>query len=157
MPQNVYVETSIISYLTARPSRDVVTAAHQQLTLDWWRTARPGFRVFISELVVQEVSMGGPEPARLRLAALEGIPLLELSENARVLAKDLITRLSIPPRATMDALHVALAADNGVDFLLTWNCRHIANAKSRHLIERCLRSHGYDPPVLCTPEELMEP
>lgn len=157
MPPNVYVETSIISYLTSRPSRDVVTAARQQLTLDWWKSARPGFRVFTSELVVREVSLGDPGSAGLRLAAIEGLPLLELSEGARTIARDLIDRLAIPPGAAIDALHVALAADNGVDFLLTWNCRHIANARSRHLIEHCLRSHGYHPPVLCTPEELMEP
>ena len=157
MTPSVYIETSIVSYLTSRPSRDVVTAAHQQLTLDWWNHIRPGFTTFVSEVVVQEALLGDAESARLRLAAIEGVPLLEISDNARALAKALIAHLAIPPVAAVDALHVAIAADNGIDYLLTWNCKHIANAKTRNLIEHCLRSRGYDPPVLCTPEELMEP
>ena len=157
MASSVYVETSVISYLTSRPSRDVVTAAHQQLTLDWWANARPSFRVFVSEIVVQEASLGDPGSAKLRLAAIDGLPLLQLSDNARSLAKALIADLAVPANAAIDAIHVAVAADNGIDYLLTWNCKHIANAKTRTLIERCLRSRGYDPPVLCTPEELMEP
>ncbi len=157
MASSVYDETSVISYLTSRPSRDVVTAAHQQLTLDWWSNARPGFRVFVSEIVVQEASLGDPSSAKQRLAAIDGLPLLELSDNARSLAKALISDLAVPGNAAVDALHIAVAADNGIDYLLTWNCKHIANAKTRTLIERCLRSRGYDPPVLCTPEELMEP
>ena len=156
MAPTVYIETSVISYLTSRPSRDVITAAHQQLTLDWWSTARGGFRVFISEIVVQEASLGDPSLSHLRIAALEGLPLLQLSENARELAGALVRDLAIPAHAAVDALHVAVAADNGVNFLLTWNCKHIANAKTRLLIERSLRSHGYTPPVLCTPEELLE-
>ena len=157
MTSTVYLETSIISYLTARPSRDVITAAHQQLTLDWWSGARGHFRVFASEIVVQEASLGDPASAAARLAAIRDVPLLKLSENARVLAKDLLGSLAIPHGAAVDALHIAVAADNGVEFLLTWNCKHIANARIRLLIERCLRSRGYTPPVLCTPEELMEP
>ncbi|MFO0829118.1 MAG: type II toxin-antitoxin system VapC family toxin [Phycisphaerales bacterium] len=157
MAPSVYVETSVLSYLTARPSRDVVTAAHQQITHEWWNNARPIVRLFVSELVVQEASLGDPGSAALRLAAIDSVPLLRLSENARTLAKALVADLAIPPTAVVDALHVALAADNGIEFLLTWNCKHIANAKTRTLIERSLRSRGYDPPVLCTPEELMEP
>lgn len=157
MTPSVYVETSVISYLTSKPSRDVVTAAHQQLTHDWWNAARPGFRVFVSEIVVQEAGLGDPSSANLRLAAIGGLPLLQLSEPARTLAKALVADLAIPASAAVDALHIALAADNGIDYLLTWNCRHIANAKTRARIERCLRSRGYDPPILCTPEELMEP
>lgn len=156
MASTVYLETSIISYLTSRPSRDVITAAHQQLTLDWWNGARGSFRVFVSEIVVQEISLGDATSASSRLTAIQGIPLLQLSDNARMLAKDLIGSLAIPQSAAVDALHVALAADNGVEFLLTWNCKHIANARTRILIERCLRARGYNPPVLCTPEELME-
>lgn len=147
----------MISYLTSRPSRDVVTAAHQQLTLDWWSNARLSFRIFVSEIVVQEASLGDPDSAKQRLAAIDGLPLLELTDNARSLAKSLIADLAVPANAAVDALHVAVAADNGIDYLLTWNCKHIANAKNRTLIERCLRSRGYDPLVLCTPEELMEP
>ncbi|MDZ4755269.1 MAG: type II toxin-antitoxin system VapC family toxin [Phycisphaerae bacterium] len=153
----VYVKTSVISELTSGPSRELVTAAHHQLTLEWWSIARRGFRVFISEIVVQAASLGDPDSARLRLAAIGQIPLFQVSEDARTLAKVLIADLAIPANAAIDALHVAVAADNGIDFLPTWNCKHIANAKTRTQIQRSLRSRGYDPPVLCTPEELMKP
>lgn len=156
MSPTVYIETSVVSYLTSRRSNNVVRAAHQQLTQRWWGNARPGFRVFASELVVREASLGDPASARLRLRALEGLQLLQLSDNARTLANLLVAEPAIPRNAEADALHIALAADNGIDFLLTWNCKHIANAKTRGMIERCLRSRGYDPPVLCTPEELMD-
>lgn len=157
MAPTVYLETSVISYLTSRPSRDVVTAAHQQLTLGWWNGARGGFSVFISEMVVQEARLGDPALAGARLAAIEGVPLLKLSDSARALAGDLISDSAIPSHAAVDALHIALAAASGMDYLLTWNCKHIANARTRVLIEHCLRAKGYTPPVLCTPEELMEP
>ncbi|MGA1354482.1 MAG: type II toxin-antitoxin system VapC family toxin [Candidatus Limnocylindrus sp.] len=157
MASTVYLETSIISYLVSRSSRDVITAAHQQLTTEWWSGARGAFQVFISEIVIQEASLGDPTSAAARLAAVEGLPLLRLTDSARLLAKDLIGSKVIPQSAAVDALHVALAADSGMEFLLTWNCKHIANARMRLLIERFLRSRGYDPPMLCTPEELMEP
>lgn len=153
----VYVETSIISYLGARQSRELVTAAHQQITQDWWSTARSGFRLGVSELVVQEASLGDPESARRRLELLHGLDLLQLTEAGRELARDLMGALAIPSTAVADALHIAIAAENGAHFLLTWNCRHIANARTRSLIERILLARGYTPPTLCTPEELMGP
>ena len=152
----VYIETSIISYLAARPSRELVTAAHQQLTAEWWAAARPGFRVGISELVVQESSLGDADSARRRLALLDGLTILQLTPEGRELARALMVELVIPSTAAADALHIAVAAENGAHFLLTWNCRHIANARTRSLIERILRARGYTPPVLCTPEELMD-
>jgi predicted nucleic acid-binding protein len=153
----VYIETSIISYLAARTSRDLVTAAHQRLTLDWWSTARTAFELGVSELVIQEASLGDPDSARRRLELTATLPVLQATEAGRELARRLILELGFPPMAAADALHIAIAAENGAHFLLTWNCKHIANAKTRALIERILRSRGYDPPILCTPEELMEP
>jgi len=156
MTQLVYIETSIISYLAARTSRDLVTAAHQRLTLDWWSSARAAFSLGVSELVIQEASLGDPESARRRLAMVASLPIWQATEAGRELARQLIAELAFPETAAADALHIAIAAENGAHFLLTWNCKHIANAKTRVLIERILRSRGYDPPILCTPEELME-
>lgn len=156
----VYIETSIISFLTARPSRDLVVAAHQQITLEWWRSVRPNIRPVISELVVQEAALGDAESARRRLESTRELPVLALSPSARELARALLEQGRMPPSAAADALHIAAATAHGADFLLTflltWNCRHIANAKTRILLERILRDRGYDPPVLCTPEELMD-
>jgi len=157
MPSTVYIETSVISYLTSRPSRELVTAAHQQVTVDWWMNARPGFNAVVSELVIQEVAMGDPDSARRRMEAIADLPVLEMTEAGRELARALLDDLAVPPTAAADALHIAVAAENGADYLLTWNCRHIANAKIRALIERTLSMRGYDPPILCTPEELQEP
>ncbi|MEY4769820.1 MAG: hypothetical protein RIQ40_560 [Planctomycetota bacterium] len=157
MASLVYIETSIISYLAARTSRDLVTAAHQRLTLDWWSSARTAFELGVSELVIQEASLGDPESARRRLELTATLPVLQATQAGRELARHLLLELAVPATAAAEALHIASAAENGAHFLLTWNCKHIANAKTRALIERILRSRGYDPPILCTPEELMEP
>lgn len=157
MAPTVYIETSVVSYLTSRPSRDVVVAAHQRLTSRWWNSARPSVKSVVSQLVIEEASLGDPISARRRTQAISGLPILELTHVGRELARAMLDELAMPPTAIADALHVAIAAENGAHYLLTWNCRHIANASSRALIERTLRARGYDAPVLCTPEELMEP
>jgi len=156
VPQTVYVETSVVSYLTSRPSRESIVAAHQRLTAHWWANARPSFNSVVSQLVIDEASLGDPALARRRLRAIEGLPVLGLTREGRELARALIDEVAMPPTAIADALHIAIAAENGSHYLLTWNCRHIANASSRALIERALRLRGYDAPILCTPEELME-
>ncbi len=156
MKQTVYVETSIVSYLAARPSRDVITAAHQQLTTQWWATRRSAFRLHISELVVQEASDGDPDAVRRRLALLEGIPAVAVTADALSFARSLVENRVVPRTAEADALHIAIAAAGGMEYLLTWNCRHIANAQIRGKIEELARLRGFEPPILCTPEELME-
>ena len=156
MKQTVYVETSIVSYLAARPSRDVITAAHQQLTTQWWATRRSAFRLHISELVVQEASDGDPDAVRRRLALLEGIPAVAVTADALSFARSLVDNRVVPRTAEADALHIAIAAAGGMEYLLTWNCRHIANAQIRGKIEELARLRGFEPPILCTPEELME-
>lgn len=156
MKPKVYLETTIISYLTARPSRDLVVAANQQITQDWWQMRRPSFDLFVSEAVVREASGGDESAARQRLDEIEGIPLLTLTADAAVLAEKLIKELPLPERAVTDAVHVAIAATNGMDYLLTWNCKHLANAVLRSKIEDVCREQGYEPPVICTPQELME-
>jgi predicted nucleic acid-binding protein len=150
----VYLETSILSYLTALPSRDLVRAAHQQITLEWWEQ-RERFSLFVSEAVLAEARRGDPAAASRRMTAAEGIEILSASEEAQSLASALLKAAAMPRKAAIDAVHVALATVHGVDFLLTWNCTHIANAVTRPLIEVVCRDNGFQPPVICTPEELV--
>jgi len=154
MKPSVYIETSVVSYLTSRLSRDLITAARQQLTQQCWDTLQGQFDLYVSELVVQEAGAGDPDQAGKRLDALEDFPELELNEDCRKLAHELLDRLAVPREATEDAFHIALAAVHGMDFLLTWNCAHIANARMRDAIEDVCRTSGFEPPVICTPEEL---
>ncbi|NCJ08561.1 PIN domain-containing protein [Synechococcales cyanobacterium C] len=156
MPASVYLETSFISYLTARPSRDIVLAGHQQTTRDWWQTRRSCFEVCISELVLQEVSSGDYQAAEVRLSVVNDIELLEITPDALQLADKLVAGAALPQKAVADALHIAIAVSNGIDFLLTWNCKHIANATMRSKIEVLCRKNGYEPSIICTPEELLE-
>ena len=152
---SVYLETTIPSYLTAWRSPELVMAARQQITRDWWDNRRHDFELFVSQLVIDEASAGDPDAAARRLEFLDGIPLLEPQDDTEVLVEALIRDLSLPDRAAADAVHIALAVVNGMDFLLTWNCTHIANAAFRPAIESACRSLGYEVPVICTPEELL--
>lgn len=155
MPPRLYVETSVISYLAARPSRDLITAARQQLTHEWWRRRRPHFDVYVSQLVLDEASAGDPEAAARRANFLTGLPLLEVTSAALGLARRLLDAVGLPPQAAADALHIATSACPGMEYLVTWNSAHIANAEYRPRVERTCRAQGYEPPVLCTPDELM--
>ena len=160
MPDNpdrprVYLETTIISYLTASPIRDLIQAAHQQVTRDWWNR-RDRFDLFVSEAVLEEASRGDAEAAKRRSDALSGISVPGLEERVSDLADRLLQVRAIPRKAVLDAIHIAVAALNGMDCLLTWNCTHIANAAVRGKIERACLDLGLEPPVICTPEELME-
>jgi hypothetical protein len=152
---SVYLETTIPSYLTAWRSPELVMAARQQITRDWWDNRRHDFELFVSQLVIDEASAGDPAAAARRLEVLEGISLLEPHDDTQVLVDALIRDLSLPDRAAADAVHIALSVVNGMDFLLTWNCTHIANAAFRPVIESACRSLGYELPVICTPEELL--
>lgn len=150
----VYVETTIVSYLTAWPSRDIRRLAHQQITADWWRDNRRDYELFASDVVETEAAKGDKTAATARLAAMEDIPLLAVDSAAIALAEQLIKMLQLPQKAELDGYHIAIAAVNGMDFLLTWNCTHIANAHmSKHTRQICLEA-GYEPPTICTPEEL---
>jgi predicted nucleic acid-binding protein len=156
MKAKVYVETSVISYLTSRPSRDVVIAGHQQITRDWWQTQRETFDIVASQLVVQEASAGDPIAAQQRLDVLATMDLLAVTEAALTLAQALVATGPMPPKAAEDALHIAIAVTSGVEYLLTWNCTHLANATMRRAIDRLCRARGYEPVIICTPEELLE-
>jgi predicted nucleic acid-binding protein len=156
MKWRVYIETSIVSYLTARLSRDLIVAGHRQITHEWWANHRDKFELFVSQTVLEEATAGDPEAVQQRLSAIENLPLLEITEEAVALAKDLVHPGPLPEKAEVDALHIAIAVTNKVDYLLTWNCKHLANAALRSRIERVCRLQGYDPVVICTPEELLE-
>jgi predicted nucleic acid-binding protein len=149
----VYVETSVISYLTARRSRDIVISAHQQLTRRWWRS-RSSYRLFVSQIVRDEAGVGEQAARLRRLRALRGIPALAITDEATRLAGELVRRRALPKKATVDAFHIGIAAAHQIEYLLTWNCKHIANATMRGTIEEICRSAGLTPPIICTPEEL---
>ncbi|MFV1984981.1 MAG: type II toxin-antitoxin system VapC family toxin [Thiohalomonadales bacterium] len=156
MKQKVYIETSIPSYLTARPSNDIRSMANQNTTIEWWENRSSKFDLFISEFVIAESSLGHAEASVRRLAAIDGIPELDVTDEVRNLAKALISEGPIPKQAEIDAYHIAVATVNGMDYLLTWNCTHIANAVMRPKVEAVCRKHDYEPPTICTPQELME-
>ena len=151
----VYLETTVISYLTAVPGRDIVQAAHQQITREWWER-RGDFDLFVSQAVITEAGRGHAGAAARRLAALDDVAVLEVTEDATRLAEAFIEQHALPAKAAVDALHIAVAVVMGMDYVLTWNCTHIANAVIRPKIEDACRQLGYEPPVICTPEELME-
>lgn len=156
MRQRVYIETTIPSYLTAWPSRNVVRAAHQQLTRQWWETRREDFDLVVSQLVLDESAAGDVDAANERLALLRGIPVLAATEPVGPLAATIIRDLNLPPKAVNDGVHIALAAVHGVEYLLTWNCTHIANAAYRERIVAACAAAGFRAPIIATPEELLK-
>ncbi len=151
---SVYVETSVISYLASRPSRDVIVAGHQQITSEWW-DARNDWRLFVSPLVMREAGGGDTDAATRRLAFTRGLTVLPMTDAAQSLASLLLTGTALPVKAAEDALHIAIATVHGMEYLLTWNCRHIANATKRLAISAICEQSGYRTPIICTPEELL--
>ena len=151
---SVYIETSIVGYLTARSRDAVIFRARQELTRNWWRMRRLNYHLVISQLVLDEVGGGDDEAAAERLHLLDGIPLLD-AEDPRidVIANELLTAHLLPEKARSDAEHVAIATVHAVDYLLTWNCKHIANADLLPKIYWLLTEMGYSPPLIITPEE----
>ena len=155
MKSTVYLETTVVSYLAASPSRDIVVAADQQITRGWWDT-RDRFELLISQAVLDETSRGDADAAARRVALLAGIPVLTLNVEVIDFAGQLLQGGVVPAKAHSDALHIAVAAVNRIAYLLTWNCAHIANAAIRGKIEGACRTAGLKAPIICTPEELME-
>ena len=156
MAERVYIETTVVSYLTARPNRDMVIGAHQQITHEWWDTRRQSYELCVSQLVRKEAGAGDSQAAQERLEVLKTMTLLETSAEALDLARELIQAGALPAKAADDALHIAVAATNGSPYLLTWNCRHLANATMRPVIENVCAGMGLKAPIICTPEELLE-
>jgi predicted nucleic acid-binding protein len=156
MPPSVYLETTIVSYLAARRSRDVIQAAHQRITHEWWARRSPAFELHTSQLVIDEARRGSPTAAAKRLALLRDLRVLDVTDEAHRLADRLLGIGAVPRVAHADALHVAIAAAHGIDYVLTWNCRHIANARAWMAMSAACATLGLESPVLCTPEELMQ-
>ncbi len=153
--ESVYLETTFISYLVARPSRDLLVAAHQQATQEWWADRHNAFECFVSQVVLDEASVGDSTEIEKRLAALSDLPVLEVTEEVESLTQAILSSGVIPPRAVRDAAHIAVATVNEIDYLLTWNCKHLANAQIARRVSSVCERLGRRMPIICTPEELM--
>jgi len=153
--ESVYLETTFISYLVARPSRDVIVAGHQQTTQDWWENRRSQFECSVSQLIIDEASLGDPAEIQKRLAIIADLPTLKFTEDAEALTKAIMAAGMLPPHAFPDAAHVAVSTVHAIDFLLTWNCKHLANAQIARRIAVLCEKLGHRMPIICTPEELM--
>ncbi len=157
MKATVYLETTVVSYYTARQSQNLIIAAHQQITHEWWRTRLSDFSIFISQFILDEAGQGDPEAAQARLKALDRFPLLDVTEKALEIAQSVMEiKGFIPEKAATDAAHIGMAAAHGIHFLLTWNCKHLANAEMSDRLEQVCDRHDCRCPVICTPEELLE-
>ncbi|MCA2507276.1 MAG: type II toxin-antitoxin system VapC family toxin [Microcystis sp. M54BS1] len=155
MSETVYIETSILGYLTARPSRDIVVAANIEVTKEWWDTRRGDFQLYSSQAVVKETSQGDVVIASQRLEILAHLSLLDLNQAVLDLAEQFLERSNLPAKADIDAVHIAAATVHGMDYLLTWNCKHIANAQIQGKLAEISLDFGYELPILCTPYELL--
>ncbi|MBU2461999.1 type II toxin-antitoxin system VapC family toxin [bacterium] len=155
MKPKLYMETTIPSYLTARPSRDLIVAGHQQLTWEWWQKRKTDFDIYISQFVLDEANAGDTEAAKKRLNILAEFELLDINEVVTSLASAILESGIIPRKATTDAAHIAVATVHRMQFLMTWNCIHIANAEITERVRKVCAEHGFACPVICTPEELM--
>jgi|SRR6516162_5513263 len=153
--ESVYLETTFISYLVGRPSRDVIVAGHQQTTQDWWDNRRSEFECSVSQVVIDEASVGDPTEVQKRLAIISGLPSLAITEDANALTQAIMAAGVLPPHLVRDAAHVAVAAVHTIDYLLTWNCKHLANAQIVRRIAVVCEKLGRKMPIICTPEELM--
>jgi predicted nucleic acid-binding protein len=155
MSETVYIETSILGYLTARSTKNLILAANMEITKDWWESRRNAFILYTSEAVLEEVAQGDTAIAARRLEILRDFPLLALNQAVQDLAAQFLARSSLPSKAKVDAIHIAAATIHGMDYLLTWNCKHIANAQIQGKLAEISLDFGYVLPILCTPNELM--
>lgn len=153
--ETVYIETTVVGHLAGRIVGDLLVSARQRVTREWWRTEGTKFRILISQLVIDECADGDADAASERLDVIKNVELIELTDEVDALANALLMGNAIPLSEPRDAIHIAVAAVNGVDYLLTWNFKHIANASLRGRIEEVCRDAGFEPPIICTPEELM--
>lgn len=155
MSETVYIETSLVGYLTARLSNNLILMANLEITRRWWDTRRSQFTLYISQVVLDEAEEGDSEMAARRLEILKDLAVLELTEAVQDLGEQFLRKSNLPSKASDDAIHIAAATIHGLDYLLTWNCKHIANAQiQRKLTEICF-DFGYKLPTICTPYELM--
>ena len=155
MKPTVYIETSVISYLTSRPSRNLIVAAHQQITQDWWEQLHL-FETFISEVVYNEIACGDSNAAEKRIDAVRNFDYLTINSDVLELAKEYYDAINLSEKAQLDSVHLALAVHHGIDYLVSWNLTHISGARPRKIVEQVNYSHEIRTPIICTPEELLE-
>lgn len=153
MPHSIFIETTIPSLYVSRPSLNLLQLARQELTRQWWDSQRQQFDLFTSQLVLDEAADGEMAKAAERLQLLAGIPLLLLTEPVRALAEQLVSSGILPTVASRDAFHIAAAGVHRMDFLLTWNCKHIANPFIADQLHACFSAAGVHLPVICTPQQ----
>jgi len=156
MKKRVYIETTVVSYFAARPSRDIIVASHQEATRDLWPDLTAEYETYISALVYEEAGKGDPDQAKMRLAAIEPFPMLDIDDEARFLAEKIIAGRGIPADYPEDALHIAVAAVNGMEVVVTWNFAHLNNPFTRRAVRRIVEGEGYVCPESCSPQELLE-
>jgi predicted nucleic acid-binding protein len=156
MKRRVYIETTVVSYLTAKPSRDIMIIGHQEATREFWPELFTKYEAYISALVYEEAQKGNAGQARMRLEAVQSFPMLSVDDEARSLAEKIIAKKAIPAEYPEDALHVAIAAVNGMDVIITWNFAHLNNPFTRKLVRKIVESSGYGCPEICSPDELLE-
>lgn len=154
--KTVYIESTVISYYAARGTRDLIAAAHQQITTEWWEKALPSFEPHVSQIVFDGISRGDAEAARRRLAAIQRFAVLAMTPDVAALADAYFNALDIPSKARNDSYHLALAVYHGMDYLVSWNCTHITAGRVRAIVEALSAERAYQSPIICTPEELME-
>ena len=154
MIETVYIETSILGYLTASSTDNLILAANMKVTQDWWNICRSSFILYASEIVEDEAARGDPEIASQRLNLLQSLMLLDLPEAAVELAQEFLQQCNLPPQASSDALHVALATVYSLNYMLTWSCKHMANAQIQRQLSQISSELGYQLPIICTPYEL---
>jgi len=152
----VYIESTVISYYAASRTRDLILAAHQEITHEWWDGVLPSLDPYISQIVFDEISRGDADAAQRRLAAVDEFNVLEMTADVVSLADAYFDALSIPQKARNDSFHLALAVYHGMDYLVSWNCTHISSGRVRNVVTRINDQRGYQTPIICTPEELME-
>ncbi len=156
MKESIYIETSVVSYYVSKPSRDIIVLAHQRITSEWWPKAVKRFDVYVSKVVIEEAAAGNKESAEHRLNELKGFPYLELTKEVEEIARIYMEKLSIPKKALRDAAHLAVASVHSIDYLVTWNCVHLANGEIIKKLLKINEKLSIKTPVICTPEELME-
>ena len=155
MKPKVYIETTIPSYLVGLPSRDLIVAAHQELTREWWQFRQDDFDIFISQFIIDEASLGDPDLSGMRIKIIQSLTQLEITKDVEVLATELVLSNVIPKKAATDAAHIAIASVHSMDYMLTWNCTHIANAEIYKEVQIVCDNNGFSCPIICTQEELM--
>jgi hypothetical protein len=152
----VYLESSVISFYANRRSKDLVVAAYQEISVDWWEKELHKYQPYVSQFVVEEISRGDSHAAKSRVNAIKNFPLLDLPDEVFDLAKSYLKEVQIPRKSQLDAFHISAAVVNRMDYILSWNFHHIANVFVKEKIQRINKRLGFETPIICTPEELIE-